>query len=261
MYRRKIKNLLALVLVIALISSCLNEKKITYFQKVANEKDTIAIAEAYIPKIQTGDILSIYVNSLSPEASSFFNPYSANSATSDAGGSGLSQTSVSGYLVGASGNIDLPLVGTISVNGLTTAEAHDLIKKRLEVFLKEPTVLVRFLNYKISILGEVNKPGVYVIPNEQVTLPEAITIAGDLTLYAKRNEIQIIRDVGNKKEFGTVDLTSREVFKSPYYFLHANDIIYIKAGKSKVAQSDLTFRILPLAVSVITAVILIITTL
>lgn len=243
------------------LSSCFNEKKITYFQKGVGQKDTIEIAKKFIPKIQSGDILSIYVNSLSPEASSFFNPYTANvtptSAAPDANG-GLTQAAAPGFLVDATGKITLPLIGTLDVNSLTIAEATDKIKKQLEIYLKEPTVIVRFLNYKISILGEVNKPGIYVVPNERITLPEAITIAGDVTMYSKRNQIEIIRDVDGKKEFGEVDLTNRDVFSSPYYYLHSNDIVYVKASKSKVAQTDIALKVVPLAVSVLTLIILLI---
>lgn len=239
-------------------SSCFNERKITYFQKGTNGKDTIEIAKKYIPRIQSEDILSIYVNSLSPEASSFFNPYTANVATTaqapDAG-TGLTQAAAPGYLVDVEGRITLPLIGTVNVNNLTINEATEKIKKQLEIYLKEPTVVVRFLNYKVSVLGEVVKPGIYVVPNERITLPEAITIAGDLTTFAKRDQIEIIRDVDGKKEFAEVDLTKRDVFASPYYYLHSNDIIYVKASKAKVAQSDILLRVLPIAISALSLII------
>jgi polysaccharide export outer membrane protein len=260
---RKETGLFLLILINLILASCFNEKKITYFQKGINGSDTITIAKAYIPKIQSGDILSIYVNSLSTEASTFFNPYSGNTVPGDASASGgatpgLSQASSSGFLVDANGNVTIPLIGEINVRDLSITEAQTAIKKKLSTYLTDPTVSVRFLNYKISILGEVNKPGVYVIPNESTTIAEAITIAGDLTGFAKRNEVEIIRDNNGKKEFAQVDLTDRSIFTSPYYYLHANDIIYVKAGKSKVAQNDLALRLIPIAVSIITLLIVII---
>ncbi|WCT13827.1 polysaccharide biosynthesis/export family protein [Mucilaginibacter jinjuensis] len=253
-----------LILVAITISSCFNEKKITYFQKGAQGgKDTISVAQMYVPKIAEGDILSIYINSLSIEASSFFNPYSASTTSSESsssgtGSPGLSQTASPGFLVDVNGNITLPILGEVPVRGLTIVDAQNVIKKRVAVYLKDPTVSVRFLNYRVSVLGEVNKPGVYVIPNESTTLPEAITMAGDLTTFAKRNDIQIIRDVDGKKEFGEIDFTTRDVFSSKYYYLHANDIIYVKAGKSKVAQSDITLRILPLVIAALSVIIVLI---
>ncbi|MBS1504299.1 MAG: polysaccharide biosynthesis/export family protein, partial [Bacteroidetes bacterium] len=179
-----------------LFTSCVNQKQIAYFQKGPGQPDTIAIAKAYVPKIQPGDILSIPVGSLNPMASSFFNPFSTmpvpsestnvptNSASgvssSGAGGSTLVQAAAPGFLVDASGNIEFPLLGPVKVAGLTTIEARDLIKGKLKLYLKEPTVNVRFLNYKISVLGEVLHPSVYVIPNESITLPEALSLAGDM---------------------------------------------------------------------------------
>ncbi|MCJ8210242.1 polysaccharide export protein [Mucilaginibacter sp. RS28] len=246
---------LIVLLGVMILSSCFNEKKITYFQR-SGSKDTVAIAREYVPKIQPGDLLSIYVNSLSPEASSFFNPYSSSRETPDATPS-LSQSAAPGYLVDGSGNITLPLVGSVAVGSLTTNEATGIIRKKLEFYLKEPTVTVRFLNFRISILGEVSKPGIYVIPNERITLPEAITLAGDLTPFAKQNSIEIIRDVNNKKEFGEVDFTKSDVFSSPYYYLHSNDIVYVKASKGKIAQTDLALRLIPIMVSIITVGVLI----
>jgi len=168
----------------------------------------------------------------------------------------LTQSSSPGFLVDASGNIELPLIGVLKVSGLTTVEARDTIKRHLLTYLKEPTVTVRISNYKISVLGEVAKPSVYVIPNEQITLPEALSMAGDLTIFAKRNNVQIIRDVNGKKEFGTINLNSRDVFNSPYYYLHANDVVYVEPGKSKAQVNDRTYILVPSVVSLITAIIL-----
>jgi len=254
------KTFLLLLLSAMLFASCFNEKKLIYFQKTPNHGDTVEVSKIYVPKIQTGDILSIYVNSLSPEASSFFNPYSANAVTAPTtDGMGLSQGSAPGYLVDSTGNIDLPLVGAISVKGLTTTQAHDIIKDSLNVYLKDPTVIVRFLNYRISILGEVSRPGIYVIPNESVTIPEAITMAGDVTNFANRDDLQIIRSVKDKKEFGSVSLLKRDLFSSPYYYLHANDIVYVKATKTKVTQTDVLFKAVPFILTIVTAAILILT--
>lgn len=213
------------------------------------------VAQDYVPTIRPGDLLSIYVTSLSSAASSYFNPYSGGGADpATPGATQLAQSTTPGFLVDADGKIELPLVGLISVGGQTTAQARDVIKEKLKTYLKEPTVNVRFLNYKISIVGEVTRPSVYVIPNEKVTLPEAIAMAGDLTIFAKRENILIVRDNGGKKEFGRVNLNNREVFTSPYYYLHSGDLIYIEQGKAKAAQTDQTYRILPIVLSALTVV-------
>lgn len=245
-------------------SSCIDQKQFIYFQKNAGQSDTINVAQAYIPKIQPGDILSIYVSSLNPAASSFFNPLSGGTAGVGDNGTAstnlpqnvnpaLSQPSASGFLVDADGTFDFPLIGTIKVAGLTTEAAKDTIKNRLKFYLKEPTVSVRFLNYKISVMGEVMHPSVYVIPNERVTLPEAISMAGDLTPFAKHDNILVIRDENGKKQFGRVNLNSRDIFNSPYYYLHSGDLVYVEQGKSKAAQNDPTLRLLPIVLSTIAA--------
>lgn len=255
---RLIKTLIGLTSIL-LFSSCFTEKKITYFQKLNGEGDTVHVADPYIPKIQSGDILSIFVSSLSPEASSFFNPYSGNVASNPGlnANNALSQSAAPGFLVDTDGNIELPLVGAIHVANLTTTTARDTIKNRLKFYLKEPVVNVRMLNFKISVVGEVKMPGIYVVPNERITITEALVLAGDLTNFAKRNDIQIIREVNNKKEFGTVDLTSRSIFGSRYYYLHENDILYVKANKTKVTQTDLIYKIVPFFIGIATAVVLV----
>jgi polysaccharide export outer membrane protein len=262
-------NIFLYLTVLFCLSSCVNQKQIAYFQKGINQSDTIQVAKVYVPKIQSGDILSISIGSLNPAASSFFNPYSTTPANTDvtdatslANGTmpapTLAQSASPGFLVAADGSIELPLLGNIKLAGLTTSEARDTIKNRLKHFLKEPTVNVRVMNYKISVMGEVTRPSVYVIPNEKITLPEAISMAGDLTIYGKRDNVLIIRDVDGKKEFGRINLNSREIYNSPYYYLHDNDIIYVEPGKGKAAQSDRIYQILPVLLSALSLITIII---
>jgi len=248
-------------IIIFCLTSCVQQKQIAYFQKALNQSDTIAVAQAYIPKIQPGDILAIPIGSLNPVASSFFNPFSTMPVTQDNNSTStqstaavnaapaLSPTVASSYLVDAEGKIELPLLGIIKIAGLTTSAARDTIKNRLKYYLKDPTVNVRLLNYKISVLGEVARPSVYVIPNETITLPEALSLAGDMTIFGKRDNVLVIRDVNGKKEFGRVNLNTREVYNSPYYYLHSNDVIYVEPSKGRIAQTDKTYQILPIVLS------------
>lgn len=252
------------------MTSCVQQKQIAYFQKALNQSDTIAVAQAYVPKIQPGDILAIPIGSLNPVASSFFNPFSTMPVTPDNNSSTqstaaviaaptLSQTVAPGYLVDAEGKIELPLLGVIKIAGLTTSAARDTLKNRLKYYLKDPTVTVRFLNYKISVMGEVARPSVYVIPNETITLPEALSLAGDMTIFGKRDNVLVIRDVNGKKEFGRVDLNSREVYSSPYYYLHSNDVIYVEPSKGRIAQTDKVYQILPVVLSALSFIAIILT--
>lgn len=262
---------LQLLLLLSIFSSCVSRKDIAYFQKTGVEtRDTITLAQLYTPKIQPDDILSIYVNSLNPAASSFFNPYASGVSTqpdesaligSDYNASAATrtaQTTAPGFRVDEMGMIEIPLIGRLKVEGLTTSQARDTIRRRLKPFLKEPTVNVRFLNFKISVMGEVNRPSTYLVPNERLTLPEALTMAGDLTIYGRRNNIMIMRETNGQKEFGTVDLTKRDLFKSPYYYLHPNDVIYVEPSKGRNAQSDRTYTNISMAFSAISIIVLLI---
>lgn len=250
-------------------TSCIDQKKYIYFQKGVNQSDTISVSQAYVPKIQPGDLLSIYVSSLNPAASSFFNPFSASGGATDiSAGGGIPtgaasvqttpQSPSAGFLVDASGAIEFPIIGAIKVGGLSTVEAKDKIKELLKKYLTEPTVNVRFLNYKISVMGEVMHPSVYVIPNERVSLPEAISMAGDLTPFARHENLLVIRDNNGKKEFGRVDLNSRDIFTSPYYYLHSGDVVYVEQTKTKAQQNDPTLRLLPIILSSLAALLLLI---
>ncbi|MGV8878204.1 MAG: polysaccharide biosynthesis/export family protein [Sphingobacteriaceae bacterium] len=257
--------LIALSIPFLFFSSCVSQKQIAYFQKDTTGSDMISVAQTYIPKIQSGDILSINISSLNTSASSFFNPYGGVGLNDDAATSGagnapvLNKTSAPGFLVDEKGIIEIPLIGQVKVSDLTTSVARDTIKNRLKIYLKEPTVNIRFLNYKVSVMGEVMRPAVYVIPNERITLPEALSMAGDLSIYGKRDNVLIIRDNNGKKEFGRVNLNNREVFSSPYYYLHANDIVYVEQGKGKAAQADQLYRLLPIILSALSVFAIILT--
>ena len=250
-------TIISSIIFLCLFSSCGSTSKLNYFQKGINSSDTLSVAKAYNSTIQPGDILSVYVGSLSEEASKFFNPYPA--ATNNTGASGaLSSSEADGFLVDQNGEIALPIVGTFKIAGLTTLQAKDQLTKKLDLYLKEPRVIVRVINYKISLMGEVNKPSVYIIPNEKITITEAISLGGDLTDFARRDNILIVRDNNGKKEFGTINLNDRSVFSSPYYYLRANDLVYVEPVGSKALQSNTFVKVLPIVLSVVSVLLLVI---
>lgn len=242
---------------LCLLSSCVSTKSLSYFQKGASNLDTINVAKAYNSTIQPGDLLSVYVGSLSDEASKFFNPYPAAAPSTGGAAGALNSSEANGFLVDQSGEISLPIIGAFKIAGLTTLEAKNVLTKKLDLYLKEPRVMVRVINYKISLMGEVNRPSVYVIPNERITITEAISLGGDLTNYGRRDNILIIRDNNGKKEYGTVNLNDRSVFSSPYYYLRANDMVYVEPVAAKGFQSSNFVRILPIAVSLISILLVI----
>ena len=142
-----------------------------------------------------------------------------------------------GYLIDKDGMIDFPIIGKIKIAGLDRNEAIELLKNQLSVYIKKPIVNIRILNYKITVIGEVSKPGTFTIPNERITILEAIGIAGDLTITGKRNNVLIIRDIDGQKINFRVDLTKNELFKSPVYYLNQNDVVYVEPNRTKINSS------------------------
>lgn len=249
---RKVFFVLSVITV--LFSSCLSRKQMAYFQDGNDEYppkpvQTDIAVQKFEPVIGPKDILSIFVASLSPEASSFFNTMAVKGGEDATG-----LASAVGYLVDVNGNIEMPLIGKIKLGGLTTSQATDLIKTKLEKFLQSPSVRLYFENYRVTILGEVIRPGVYQVPNEKITLPEALGLAGDLTPFGKRDNILIVREEGDKKTFMRLDIRNKDVFSSPYYYLHPNDVVYVEPNKGRAAQADAFFRIAPIVISTLTLV-------
>ena len=196
--------------------------------------NSIALDTTYNPTIYPSDILSIYVASISEEASKFFNFGSQDDGS----------TLVNGFVVDHAGFIQMPLVGDVHVGGLTPAQARDTVTVKLSKFLVNPTVKLNIRNFKVTVLGDVARPGVYPVQNEKLTITEALAMAGDIGTYGLRENVMIIREVDGRKEFANVDLTSREVFASAYYNLRSNDIIYVESAKRKQFFTENFTRIL-----------------
>lgn len=238
------KNILTLVILsmVAVIafSSCVSTKKVTYFNNI--KESSIISAPRVIPTIHKNDILGIAVTSLSADASSMFNP----SGT----GAGESQ---SGYLVNESGNIQFPVLGKVRAVGFTLEQMGDSITKALtqQKLLVSPIVTVRFLNFRVTVLGEVKSPTVLNVPNQRISILEAIGLAGDLTNYGKRENILIIHDEPGKKTFARVDLTSKKIFSSPEYYLRSNDVVYVEQNKNKLRSLSNGRQLVPLILSIV----------
>lgn len=216
-----------LILVTSLMG-CASSKKIDYFQK----KEGVEINENftnYEPTIQFGDIININVSSAEPEAAIPYNLYETQ-------GNGVARPLP--YLVNASGEINFPSLGEIKVAGLTIQQVTAELNKKLRPYLNNPIINIRFVNFKISVLGEVRSPGTYTITNERITIIEAIALAGDLTIYGERKSVTLIREQNGKRTLTTIDLTDRALFNSPNYFLAQNDVIYVESNKTRVNSSS-----------------------
>jgi polysaccharide export outer membrane protein len=219
-------------------ASCSNSKKAVYFGSV---QDTSFLStELNIePVIQKSDLLSITVSSLSPEATTIFNnPNSATPIASSTPGNTGTTLQPAGYLVNQDGNIQFPLLGDIKAAGLSKKQLTDQIRQGLKEkkLLIDPIVTIRFLNFRVTVLGEVAKPTVINIASEKISLMEAIGLAGDLTIYGKRENILLIREEEGKKLVRHINLNSQSVFTSPYYYLKSNDVVYVEPNKAKVAS-------------------------
>lgn len=242
---------------IALLTGCTATKKLTYFQGAAIGEDTIAVTKPYLPTVRKGDVLSVQVSSLNAEASNFFNPVSMAANTSVGSSNPLAPTS--GYLVAEDGTIKLPLVGKITVNDMTTSQVSDVIGDKLKTYLKEPSVNVRNLNFRISVLGEVARPSLFTVSNERITIPEALGLAGDLTIYGRRDNVLIIREEGQKRVFTRLDLTRRDAFRSAYYSLHPNDIVYVEPSKARATSVDRAYQLAPIITGILSLIVIIVT--
>ncbi|TWJ00645.1 polysaccharide export outer membrane protein [Mucilaginibacter frigoritolerans] len=228
-------------------------QQVSYYQDANRSGDIQEEIKNYEPfKIQPGDILGINVNSLNPEAASVFNTSIARVSGNNLDNS--TTNPIYGFKVDANGQMQLPLVGTMKVYGLTTDEVAKQLTANLQEYLKGPIVNVRILNFKISVLGDVMKPDIYTIQNEHININEALSLAGDLSITAKRTNVLLIREENGKRQFITLDLTKKYVFDSPYYYLHNNDVIYVDADKTKYDNVARSYKTNTLVISGISVV-------
>lgn len=241
-------------LMVGCLPSCTSTKGAVYFENTSNT-EFLNSQQKFEPIIQENDLLSITISSLNPAATEIFNVLNIDSDRSLTASNTTSQAV--GYLVDQDGNIQFPFLGKVKAAGLTKKSLNQHIRKELinRKLLVDPIVDIRFLNYKVSVLGEVAKPSVFTIPNEKITFLEAIGLAGDLTIYANRKNVLLIREEEGKKKLTRINLTTDELFKSPYYYLKPNDIIYVEPNKAKIASTSSTRQWLPIIFSGLTVVV------
>jgi polysaccharide export outer membrane protein len=246
---KKLLNFLFIIVVFFSITSCVNTRKATYFNDSVDAVVIPNAADMTLPVIQKNDILSIVITSLNEEASRPFNM--ANNAGISTITSAGSNQSASGYLVSADGNINLPILGTMKVAGSTTKQVRDaivaiLIEKKL---LLDPIVTIRHLNFEITVIGEVGKPVVINVPSEKISLLKAIGLAGDITVYGKKDNVLLIREINGKRTVKRIDLNAAEFLTSAYYYLQPNDIVYVETNKNKLASVSTFKSTLPIVLS------------
>lgn len=247
-----------ILLFLIIFSSCSTYKNIPYFQDLDRSTITIdSLNNSTQLVLQAEDILGINVSSMNPEASAIFN-YSLSRVTGN--NFDISPNNpVFGYLVDRNGYIQLPLLGDMKVAGLTTSQLREELKNQLLTYLNEPVVNVRLLNFRISVLGDVLRPGVYTIQNEKISIPEALSLAGDLNITGIRTNMLLIRELNGERQFVPLDLTSKEFFDSPHFYLKNNDVLYIQPDRTKFATVDRGYRTASLFLSTLSVVAIIFT--
>lgn len=243
-------------LIMILSVSCTSTRKTVYFDNVQDTTFVQRSHETETP-IQENDILGISISSLNAEASAIFNPPNTNNirSTTVTG----SNTEPGGYLVNSDGTIQLPVLGSIKAAGLTKKELKDNITNMIlsKKMLVDPLVEIRFLNYEVTVIGEVAHPTVITVPSEKISLLKAIGLAGDLTIYGKRDNVLLIREENGKKKTRHINLNSSNFFNSPYYYLQPNDVIYVSPNKAKIASAGRTAQLTPIILSSLSIIVIV----
>lgn len=248
--------ILLYILMAVFFISCNTTKKVVYFENV---KDTTFYSgdNENQSVIQPNDILSISISSLNAEASAIFNPTNnSNIRSTTVTGS---NTEAGGYLVNADGTLQLPVLGNIKAGGLTKKQLKENITNLIlsKKLLVDPLVEIRFLNYEVTVIGEVARPTVITVPSEKISMLKAIGLAGDLTIYGKRENVLLIREENGKKKTRHIDLTSRNFFNSPYYYLQPNDVVYVEPNRYRVRQGTTNPQLIPVLFGVLSVVIIV----
>ena len=237
---KKLTHFLLAAVAVVLLASCKTPKNVAYIQN-SDYIDYTKSEYLYDARIMPKDILTITVSTVNPDASAPFNLLVRNTLNSTGSITNSSGGVLQTYLVDNQGCIDFPVVGTLQVGGLTKAMCEKLIHDKIQRFMnaeENPIVTVRMSNYKISVLGEVNHPGMFTVSNEKINIFEALAKAGDLSIYGVRDHVKLIREnAKGRKEIHTVNLNDADIVNSPYYYLQQNDVLYVEPNSVKAKNS------------------------
>ncbi len=226
------------------LSSCLTYKQIVNFQdgEVLDSGYIDSISNFYPLKLQPDDVLQVIVSSFETEEARRFNTMmggSNNQQMGGGGGGGINVSEPFGYRVDSKGFVEMPVVGKVYLKDKTIEEARDEIAKSIDStgYLKDFSLQIRYLTFRVTVLGEVTRPGSFTVPNSRMTILEAVGLAGDVGIFSNRDNILIIREKDGERVYGRVNLKSKDIFNSPYYYLKPNDIVYVEPHKSKILST------------------------
>lgn len=229
-------KLLTALFCIVLLSSCAQKESFVYYQDI----DTVLLENAsntnFQTRLQPDDLLMIVVSAQDPESAIPFNLMNTMTASPNSP-EGAGQMKQQLYLIDNQGNIEFPVLGSIKLGGLTRSQAIEYLNEEISQYINNPIINLRIVNFKVTVQGEVNRPGVHTITSERLTLMEAISLSGDMTIYGKRDNVLIIREIDGHKIPIRVDMTKSDFITSPYYYLNQNDIVYVEPNKTRINSS------------------------
>jgi polysaccharide export outer membrane protein len=247
-------------LVVLLLFSCKSREEMVYYQNI-DAMANVEQSNTYEIKIQPDDLLTIIVSADDPETAIPFNLSTISVPSAGSVTAAQGQLTMQSYLVDAAGTIDFPVLGKLTVGGLSRTEIMQLLESKISKYIKNPIINIRVMNFKVSVQGEVMLPGIYPVSSDRITLIEAISKAGDLTIYGKRDNILIIREVNGVKSYNRVDITKAEFIHSPFYYLAQNDVVYVEPNKTRIngaavgANTGVIISVTSLLITVITLII------
>lgn len=230
---KKTQPFILVALCSLLATSCVSRKKIAYFQDLPGMEAAIDASKSSL-KIQPNDMLTITVSAANMEAVQPFNLPLTTAPRLGGNGAVSGNMQLQTYLVDSDGNIEYPLLGTIHVEGKTRQELLAFLKEEISVYVQDPIINIQIVNFQVTVLGEVTRPGTFTVPDERLSLSKALGLAGDLTIYGRRDNVLVIRETGETKEYKYLDLTDSDVLNSPYYYLQQNDVVYVEPNSAQM---------------------------
>ena len=236
----------SLIFLALFLGSCTANREVVYFED-AQDFETLVKDNQFETKFKTDDIVSIFISTLNTEASAPFNLFRG----AEEGGIRAEQVN---YLVDKNGEIDFPVIGKVKIAGLTTGEAQVLLREKLKDYLIDPIINIRIRNFTVTVLGAVARPGTFPVNGEQITIMEALGLAGDITIKGRRDNVMVLRDFDGSKVYKRINLNSKDALNSPVYYLTQNDVVYVEPNRSGKTESALDQRA-SIAVSIISILI------
>lgn len=245
------KVILFIAIYTSIITGCAPRRDLVYFSNLAKQTSEVKLQSQEV-KIQQNDLLSVSINSLNQESNVLFAVNTKNAGAE-------SNYKVDGYRVSKDGMINLPVVGNVRLEGLTIEQAQATISKELDKYVKKPVVDVQLVNFKVTVIGEVNRPSTFTVQGDNINLLEALGMAGDMTVYGKRENILVIRQQDGQRVMKRLNLNNQDVMDSPFFYLKQNDVVYVEPDKSKAIEYSPNTRIMPVVIASISAVAVLIT--